>query len=173
MTTEALIALGGNIGDVAATMVAARRAVEGLPQTSLVAGSALYRTAAIGPGEQPDYLNAALSVATTLPAAELLRRLHAIEDAFGRRREVRWGARTLDLDLLAYGDCCSDDPRLLLPHPRMAERMFVLAPLAEIAADWRHPRLGRSVAELKAALDGADPRQRVLRLTADGDWLRG
>ena len=173
MTTEALIALGGNLGDVAATLVAARIAIGRLPQTALIASSSLYRTAAIGPGDQPDYLNAAVAVETALPAPALLSMLHAIEDRFGRKRELRWGARTLDLDLLAYGDRCCDDAGLQLPHPRLAERMFVLAPLAEIAADWRHPRLGRSVAELKQALAVADHGQRVARIDDDGGWSNG
>jgi len=163
--------LGGNLGDVGATLLAARSALAQLPQTVLMACSSLYQTAAIGPGVQADYLNAAVVVATDLPADRLLQQMHVIEAQFGRERSERWGARTLDLDLLAYGDCCCDDDHLQLPHPRMAERLFVLLPLLEVASDWMHPRLGLSVAQMASALRASPPVARVVRLdNTAGGW---
>jgi 2-amino-4-hydroxy-6-hydroxymethyldihydropteridine diphosphokinase len=93
-------------------------------------------------------LNAAVAVETALPAAALLRALHEIERTCGRERVVRWDARTLDLDLLTFGTELSDDPALLVPHPRMHERRFVMVPVCDIDPDMPHPRLGRSMAEL-------------------------
>ncbi|MDX8414299.1 MAG: 2-amino-4-hydroxy-6-hydroxymethyldihydropteridine diphosphokinase [Mariprofundales bacterium] len=171
MSVEALIALGGNLGDVGVTLVAARRVLAQLPMVSVTASSSIYQTAAIGPGEQPDYLNAAVVVDTGLAAATLLSHLHAIEAQFGRERGERWGARTLDLDLLAYGDRCCDDAALQLPHPRMAERLFVLAPLVEVAAEWIHPHLGITVRQMeRKLLDAVGETNRVSRVDPDCGW---
>ncbi|MBK8476244.1 MAG: 2-amino-4-hydroxy-6-hydroxymethyldihydropteridine diphosphokinase [Opitutaceae bacterium] len=117
-----------------------RGAVEALRSEGdirLLAESAVYETAPVGGPEQPDYLNMVVAVATLLSPDALLERCLAIETAHGRVRRERWGARTLDLDLLSYGDTERQTERLRLPHPRMAERAFVLVPLAEIAPELR------------------------------------
>ena len=111
--------------------------------------SPLYRNPAIGPGQQPDYLNAVAELHTTLDAPMLLSQLQSIELAQGRVRNERWAARTLDLDLLLYGDACIDLPQLQVPHPRLCERNFVLYPLHDIAPDLVLPH-GTS---LRALLD--------------------
>ncbi len=108
-----------------------------------------------GPPGQPDFLNAVAVLETGLPPRELMEALLALETGAGRRREVHWGARTLDLDMLAYGDRLIDEPGLSVPHPRMHDRPFVLVPLAEAVPDWSHPLLGTTAAELLADLDTA------------------
>lgn len=131
--TTAYIALGSNLGDPARQLQEAALAISALPETRIIARSPLYRSAAVGPGEQPPYLNAVLSVHTELPAQGLLDALQSIENRQGRVRTQRWGARTLDLDILLYGDERIDTPTLQIPHPAMHERHFVLYPLADIA----------------------------------------
>ena len=111
----------------------------------------LYRTAAISDHPQPDFLNTAVVGVTTLPPEDLLGLAKALELAAGRRRGRRWGARPLDVDLLLYGDLVRDTPELTLPHPRLAERRFVLEPLARIAPELRVPPAGRTVTELLRA----------------------
>ena len=130
--TRAYIALGANLGDPVATVHAATEALRGLPHTQLIAASSLYRTAPVGLRNQPDFINAVVSVETQLGARELLDELFAIEARFGRHRSVPNAPRTLDLDLLLHGDTISNDIQLTLPHPRMHLRAFVLVPLAEI-----------------------------------------
>lgn len=151
--TRAFIALGANLGDPQVTL---RRALTELGGLGEVRGvSALYRTAPVGgPPGQPSYLNAVAELETDLSAPDLLTALHAIEAAAGRTREVRWEARTLDLDLIVYGDQLSEDPALTLPHPRAWDRAFVLAPLSDLAPYLAHPRTGETVAD---ALARANP----------------
>ncbi|RMH93012.1 2-amino-4-hydroxy-6-hydroxymethyldihydropteridine diphosphokinase [Lysobacter pythonis] len=153
----AFVGLGGNIGDVEATLRAAFGALGALPETRLVAASSLYRSVPVGGVAQADFVNAAAKLETTLTAPALLRALLAVESAHGRdrARERRWGPRTLDLDLLMYGDAVIEADGLDVPHPRMAERAFVLLPLADIAAEARIPGLG-PVCEALAALGPAD-----------------
>ncbi|MBN8430713.1 2-amino-4-hydroxy-6-hydroxymethyldihydropteridine diphosphokinase [Microbulbifer salipaludis] len=127
------IGLGSNLDDPAAQLRRALEQIQGIPQTTLCASSAFYASAPIGPGEQPDYVNAVAELDTDLAAEALLDALQAIENSHGRERTLRWGARTLDLDILLYGDQQIDTVRLQVPHPRIAERNFVLEPLAELA----------------------------------------
>src|SRR5262245_50339818 len=132
---EALIALGGNVGDVRRTL---DRAIEALcdgAAVRLVARSSDYRTPPWGVTEQPPFINCAIVIETALSPQALLARAQAVEKTFGRDRahEQRWGPRTLDIDILAYDDLVLNDPDLTLPHPRLNERAFVLVPLAEIA----------------------------------------
>lgn len=146
----AAIGLGSNLGDSRGLLLGALRALDEAEGVRLTAVSPWYRTAAVGP-PQPDYLNGCALLQTQLPADHLLALLLAIEARFGRVRKERWGPRTLDLDLLLYGEQIIHTPCLQVPHPRMAERSFVLEPLATIAPSWRHPGCNRSVAELLEA----------------------
>ncbi|UYK75221.1 2-amino-4-hydroxy-6-hydroxymethyldihydropteridine diphosphokinase [Xanthomonas sacchari] len=134
---QACIGLGGNLGDAAATLRAALAALDTLPQIRLLRASQLYRSPAWGREDQPDFINAAALVSTTLPAPELLQALLDLEHRHGRQRlpGERWGPRTLDLDLLLYAEAVIDLPGLQVPHPFLHQRAFVLLPLAEIAAD--------------------------------------
>ena len=126
------VALGANLGDARATVRDAIAALDRLPQTRLLRASALYRSA---PWEAsgPDFINAVAAIETGLDAHELLQALQALELQAGRERPYRNAPRTLDLDLLLYGDAVIDSPELVVPHPRLRERAFVLLPLAEIA----------------------------------------
>ena len=152
----AFVALGSNLGDREAQLVAALAGLRATPGVTDVRCSSLYETAPVGPPGQGPYLNAVARLETTLSPRALLARLLALEVAAGRVRSgVRDEARTLDLDLLLFGDRCLEEEGLSLPHPRLHERPFVLAPLRELAAGERHPRLGRSVAEIAAALEAA------------------
>lgn len=141
---QACIGLGGNVGDVPATFDAAMLAVAALPATRVLRISGYYVTPAWGGIEQPDFVNAAAVLDTALAPLDLLDGLLAIERRAGRdrHREVRWGPRTLDLDLLLYGDMVLDSPRLSLPHPRLHERAFALLPLAEVAPQAWIPGIG-------------------------------
>ena len=132
------VAIGANLGDAQASVRQAVHALDQLAQTRVAQGSSLYRTAPVvsgpaGPDAGPDYINAVVALDTTLPAIELLAQLQALELAAGRERPYRDAPRTLDLDLLLYGQSRIDSPRLTVPHPRMWQRAFVLVPLAEIA----------------------------------------
>ena len=148
---RACIGLGSNLGDRRAHLRTAVEALRRLPETELLAVSSLYRTRPHGPQNQPEYLNAVALLETALAPEALLRHLQAIERAAGRRRDgERWGPRTLDLDLLVHGAARRAGAALTLPHPRLAERAFVLEPLAEVAPDLEIPGLG-PVARLRAA----------------------
>ena len=144
---SALIALGGNVGDVRASFRRAIAEICARAGAKLLARSSDYRTPPWGDEAQPDFINACIRIDTPLSPLALLDVLQAVEAAFGRNRHAgrRWGPRTLDLDLLAYDDLTLRDPRLELPHPRLFERAFVLVPLCEIAPD--RPIAGRTPAE--------------------------
>ncbi|WP_374601521.1 2-amino-4-hydroxy-6-hydroxymethyldihydropteridine diphosphokinase [Arenimonas sp.] len=153
----AWVAIGGNQGEVRATLEAATGDIGALAGTRVLAASAIYRTPAWGRTDQPDFLNGVLAIETTLPAPVLLEGLLAIERRFGRTRaadDVRWGPRTLDLDLLLYGDQVLELPGLSLPHPRLHERAFVLVPLAEISPELVVPGRG-PVGQLLAKVDAS------------------
>lgn len=137
--TRCYIGLGSNLDDPAAQLRSALEQIQEIPHTTLVACSSFYASAPVGPGEQPDYVNAVARLDTELPPEALLDALQAIENRHGRERTLRWGARTLDLDILLYGNQQLDSARLCVPHPRMAERNFVLQPLAELAPDLSMP----------------------------------
>ena len=147
----ASLGLGGNVGDVAAAFVAALSRLAAAPGLELIALSSVYRTPPWGKRDQPEFLNMAALVETTLPARALLRLCLEVERALGRRRLERWGPRTIDIDVLTYGEATIDSPELTTPHPRLAERAFALAPLAEIAPNLRFG--GRTVADWLAAVD--------------------
>ena len=132
-TARAWVALGSNLGDRAAHLAAARDAIRGLPGTRVVAASRVEETAPLVGREQPRYLNQMVLLDTTLAPRELLDELHRIEAARGRARRERWASRTLDLDLVRYGDLRSSDPDLTLPHPGLAERDFWRREMEELA----------------------------------------
>jgi 2-amino-4-hydroxy-6-hydroxymethyldihydropteridine diphosphokinase len=145
------VALGSNLGDRAALL---ESAVEAL--ASVIHGirvSSWHETTPVGVDPQPDFLNGAVVGATSLPARALLDRLLETEARFGRERPHPGAARTLDLDLILYGDEVIDEPGLVVPHPRFRERRFVLAPLAEVAAEWVDPVSGDTVDRLLQQLD--------------------
>lgn len=180
-TKVALLALGANLPFEGMTPdQTLKAAVQSFPEVSLPLPllSRLFSTPCFPPGAGPDYVNAAalLVVERDLPADVLLARLHRVENRYGRKRETRWGMRTLDIDLLALGDMVLPDlqtqshwrgldpalqhkaapDQLILPHPRLQDRAFVLVPLADVAPDWRHPVLGLTVAEMLGNLTAAD-----------------
>jgi 2-amino-4-hydroxy-6-hydroxymethyldihydropteridine diphosphokinase len=153
--TIAWLALGGNVGDSRALL---QQAIEKLCERGdihLLARSSDYRTPPWGVTDQPPFVNLCIAIETALAPRDLLARAHAIERALGRdrEREQRWGPRSVDIDIIAYGDLAAHDPDLTLPHPRLFERAFVLIPLAEIAPDLRIG--GRRVAEAAAEVDRA------------------
>jgi 2-amino-4-hydroxy-6-hydroxymethyldihydropteridine diphosphokinase len=168
---NAWVALGGNLGDVRAAFgrAAALLVAQG---EAIISRSSLYLTPPLGP-PQPDYVNAVISLSTTRDARGLLSVLVDIEDQLGRQRTEHWGPRTLDLDLLFFGPRAETvwrEGSLVLPHPEIERRAFVLAPLAEIAPDLRHPLLGRTVRELLSSLPDGD--QKLVR-RLDIGWVDG
>ncbi|MBM4221035.1 MAG: 2-amino-4-hydroxy-6-hydroxymethyldihydropteridine diphosphokinase [Gammaproteobacteria bacterium] len=152
----AYIGLGSNLDDPVAQLKRAFTELAALPGSRLIARSRLYRSAPLGGLPQPDYVNAVVAILTQLEAPSLLEALHAIERAHGRERTVagRWAARTLDLDLLVQGDLRLDSGSLVIPHPGIAQRNFVLLPLLEVAPYLQLPGLGQ-VAKLAAATDSS------------------
>lgn len=156
MKEHAFIGLGANLGAAADTVAAAAAALDELPDTRLLAVSSLYGSAPVGYLDQPDFVNAVAMVETGLSPRALLDELFGLEARFGRERSFRNAPRTLDLDLLLFGRQRADDPALILPHPRLHERGFVLVPLAELAPDLTIDGLG-DIAALLAAYRGEMP----------------
>ncbi|KAA0891379.1 2-amino-4-hydroxy-6-hydroxymethyldihydropteridine diphosphokinase [Oryzomonas rubra] len=153
METEAYIALGSNMGDRELNLLRAVAEVGKLPGCRVTGLSAFYETSPVGGIDQPSFYNGVLRLATELPPRELLERLLHIEsDVFGRVRTVQWGPRPMDLDLLLYGSMIVEEEGLIVPHPRMAERRFVLEPLCNLAPGLVHPVLGQTVAQLLKTL---------------------
>ncbi len=146
------IALGSNLGDSLAILERALIVLAKTSGISLVARSPWYSTKAVGP-PQPDYLNGCALLKVTLTPPDLLKTLLQTEAQFGRIRRERWGPRTLDLDLLLFDAVVLDTPELQIPHPHMAERAFVLVPLADIASDWVEPISGKAIAALVQTVD--------------------
>lgn len=149
------IALGANLGRPEQTLTELLERLQQVPELEHIRCSSFYRSAPMGPQDQPDYVNAVLYAQTPLAPLALLDLLQSIEDEFGRVRSRRWGARTLDLDLLLFGDISLQHPRLTVPHPGLTERDFVLVPLHEIAPDLCLTD-GRSIASLLAHLPSHD-----------------
>jgi 2-amino-4-hydroxy-6-hydroxymethyldihydropteridine diphosphokinase len=147
---EVLLGLGGNMGDPVATIGDALRRLEA-EGVRITGRSRWYRTAPWGKTDQPDFVNICVAAVTEFPPRALLNLSQGIESALGRKREVRWGPRALDIDILAYDDVILDEPSLTLPHPRLTERAFVLVPLLDIAPD--RVIAGRKVREWAAAMD--------------------
>ena len=157
----AFIALGGNLDDPESKVRQGIAALAELPQAQLVAASSLYRSAAHGHADQPDYINAVAQLSTDLAPQALLAALLAIEQRFGRERTFRNAPRTLDLDLLLYDEQCINEPGLAVPHPRMHQRAFVLAPLLQIAPACVIPGIGPAADWLARCTD-----QALVRLAA-------
>jgi 2-amino-4-hydroxy-6-hydroxymethyldihydropteridine diphosphokinase len=153
------LGLGGNLGDRRANLRAALARLA--PAAVVRAVSSLYETEPVGYRPQPDFLNAVARVETALSPWHLLEHLLAIEQALGRQRRFRDAPRPIDLDILFFDDLTMDEEGLVIPHPRLAERAFVLIPLVELAPDLGHPWLGRPVGELLAALPAAEAVRRV------------
>jgi len=151
---HAYVGVGSNLDGPREQVVKAIADLDLVPATRVLAASGLYRNPPLGPADQPDYVNAVVQLETGLAADALLERLQRLEDDSGRVRCRRWDARTLDLDILVYGERVSDDPDLTLPHPGLAHRAFVLVPLAEIAPDLAIPGKGL-VTDLRDALPAA------------------
>ena len=168
---DVVLALGSNLGDRLTNLQRGLDALSAEPGLTAVAVSGVFQTSPVGGPDQPDYLNAVLLAVSELPALAILSRCQAAEHALGRVRTVRWGARTLDIDVIACGDEISDDPVLTLPHPRACERAFVLAPWHEVDPGARLPGAGL-VADLLAevGLDGVrrldDGKLSVVQATA-------
>jgi 2-amino-4-hydroxy-6-hydroxymethyldihydropteridine diphosphokinase len=162
-----VLALGSNLGDRRDILQGCVDAIAGIPEVRLVAVSPVYETVPVGGPPQPDYLNAVLLVLTSLPARALLDHLHQIEAAFSRVREVRWGPRTLDIDIITVNSEVSADPALTLPHPRAHERAFVLAPWHDVDPQAVLPGHG-AVADLLAASDTSGLRRSDVDLLLPG-----
>lgn len=152
------LSIGGNLGDVAKAFEAAIQQLRDNPATQALRLSPLYRTAAQGVVEQPDFLNAVIELKTELSPEHLLELCQSIETNLGRRREQRWGPRTLDIDILLYDELTVESPQLSLPHPRLAERAFVLKPLADL-----RPELCLFGKDLESLLESVSD-QRLSRL---------
>lgn len=135
--TLALVALGSNVGDSQSLLAAAVHGLNALESVDVVAVSRLYATAPVGEVAQPDFLNAAVLIESTSTAADLLATLHRIENDHGRVREVHWGPRTLDLDLIDFAGFVSDTDDLRVPHPLAVHRQFVIQPVADVAPEWK------------------------------------
>jgi 2-amino-4-hydroxy-6-hydroxymethyldihydropteridine diphosphokinase len=153
---KAYIGLGSNLGDRENTMRQALAYLKDQPRIHSVRAGSFIQTPALGPGEQPDYLNATAEVVTTALPYQLLYILQDTEDHFGRQRKEKWGPRTLDLDLLLYEDVVLDEPDLILPHPQMHLRSFVLRGMVELNPEMKHPLLNRTMRELAERLNGCD-----------------
>lgn len=164
-SVTAFIGLGGNLGEVEATLQSAVSSLAKLPVSRLSGISGLYRSTPLGPPGQNDYLNAVVRLKTTLPPHALLAALQEIENQHGRERQERWGARTLDLDLLLYGNDAISSTNLVVPHPELRNRNFVLIPLLQIAPEARMPD-----GSLLAMMAAAQGHQGLLEIRSGERW---
>ena len=151
---DVYLGIGGNLGDRERTLKQAVKALADATGLKLLGASGVYETDPVCVEDQPRFLNAVLRVETSLEARDLLSLLLSVEQRFGRIRERKWGPRTLDLDVLLYGDQIIKEDALELPHPHMHERAFVLVPLCDLNPAGRHPVLGRRFSELAEAAGG-------------------
>lgn len=171
--TAAVLGLGANLADPRRGLALAVQALAELPDVAVEHISGLWRTAPVGGPEQPEYRNAVAVVDTALAPGALLALAHRLEAAAGRVREVRWGPRTLDVDILDIAGVTSEDPELAVPHPRAHERAFVLAPWAQVAPDWVLTPAGgpaRTVAAWARLVCAAQPTGAVLLDEEVGWW---
>ncbi len=153
MGIEAIVAFGGNMGDVLSGFLSAREQLAYTRGLRILDSSRIYRSPPMGSPGQQEYLNAIVLLEVDIEARILLQRMQNIEKQHGRiRTDARWGPRTLDLDLIAYDDTIMQTAYLTLPHPYMHERIFVLQPLCDIQPDWRHPLLEQTAGELLESL---------------------
>jgi len=157
--TTAYLALGSNLGDREAILLQALKCLESAG-VQVLRRSSIYETEPQEMREQPWFLNQVVEIETTLSPIELLGQIREIERGLGRQRVVAKGPRTIDLDILFYGDAIIATPELQIPHPRLAERRFVLEPLAELAPNLSHPATGRKVSEMLVAIEGQTVKRR-------------
>jgi 2-amino-4-hydroxy-6-hydroxymethyldihydropteridine diphosphokinase len=155
----AYLALGSNLGDREANLLKALEWLE-TADAQIARRSSLYETEPQELREQPWFLNQVVEIGTTLSPLELLARIREIERELGRKRVVAKGPRTIDIDILLYGEAIMNTPELQIPHPRLADRRFVLEPLAELAPDLRHPVTGRTASQMLAAIEGQTVKRR-------------
>ena len=165
MTVQLLLGFGANVGKPLAQLTEATKCLEQL--VDLRAVSSVYVSAPVGNIGQPDFLNLVCAAVCGLTPVDLLTAVQRIEQSLGRVRSFPNAPRTIDIDILAYGDLVLNTPELILPHPRLQQRAFALVPLAEIAPDWRHPVLGKTAADLLAE---AGPLERIERMGRLPGW---
>ncbi|MBI3835977.1 MAG: 2-amino-4-hydroxy-6-hydroxymethyldihydropteridine diphosphokinase [Planctomycetes bacterium] len=166
------LSIGSNLGDRIKSMSSAIRAIaaiKGIEFDPVADAASLYESSPVGVTGQSDYLNSALRLRTNTTPWRLLEALQSIESSLGRVRSERWASRTIDLDLLLYGDTILNEPDLAIPHPRMHERLFVLEPLAELASSLLHPIVHKTVTELAANARTMRPDERAQRI-AGPEW---
>jgi len=161
---HAYIGFGSNLGDRLENCRNAIGALAALPPCSLLKTSSFYETSPVGMVDQPAFINGVVLLETDEDAHWLLRQMLEIEKTFGRIRNLKWGPRSIDLDLLFFDDQIINTPELSVPHPSLHERRFVLEPLNEVAPDFRHPSLGKSVADLRNDLKDGEQRVEVLKI---------
>jgi len=169
MAELAYIGIGSNLEDRSAFLTAGLTELAAIPDIDIQTVSSVYETAPVGYLDQPSFLNAVFAVRTARPPLELLHAMQQIENSHDRQRQIHWGPRTLDLDLLLYGSLQFETKELILPHPHLAERLFVLAPLCEIAPHLHHPITGELFATSLKKLDGTQSIHRVGAYPFPGD----